>query len=276
MKRKVYSDDDILFIKNLRGDEFLDYINETENGYSKKYEVKDENGKVKKDENDNPILIPADIKFRKLSDNTSIKIYRRIADKATLKNQNSDENEKFFDLFRSHNLRRFFSNTLADCGSEVDFKLKEQWMGHKLGTSENYDEAKIKSSKAEYLKIMWRLYISSDYQRDGYIQQFHKSEIEKAEMEKKHAVLLYENDIENLQSNIEGYEEDIKQIEVNLKNEMIDNSVRTYFNMQLNDYKKRVENINNSIKSKRGLLEIAEKEYEDFMDEINRKYESRE
>lgn len=245
----------------MQGDEFLQYINETENGYIKKY--------LSPDDKDKEITV--DMRFRKLSDNTSTKIYRRIAHKSTLKNKNSDGNNKYFDLFRSHNLRRYMSSTL---NAHAKFEYKEHWMGHKLGISSDYDTIDDEESKNEYLKVMWKLYIDADYQRDGYMQQFHKSEIEKAEMQKNHAVSFYEHDIENLELGIQDYERKINDLEILLNNGTIKDEMRLYFNMMLNDYKTSIENFNKSIKSKQALLEIEIKDYDKYLDEINKKYET--
>lgn len=266
LKWKIYSNDDFLFCKQLQGNDFLDCVSETD-GYIKEYEVKNKDDSVKEIIS----IDKLDEYFRKLSDNTSTKIYRRIARKSDLKNIKSTNEEKYFDLFRSHNLRRFMSTTL---NTHAKFEYKEHWMGHSLGVSSDYDKIDDDESKIEYLKVMWRLYISSDYQRDGYIQQFHKSEIEKAEMQKNHAVSFYEHDIENLELGIQDYEHKINDLEILLNNGTIKDEMRLYFNMMLNDYKTSIENFNKSIKSKQALLEIEIKDYDKYLDEINKKYET--
>jgi integrase len=155
LKRKIYSDDDILFTKQLDSNDFLNYINESEDGYSQKYF----------DNNRKKVTI--DSHFRQLKEGSLSKAYRNAEKNACLSNKHNELGEiKYYGIFRANNLRGLFSTSLLD--SPCEHIWKEYWIGHTVGTSEFYDDRKYDVSKAEYLKSMSFLAITSKYELKKY------------------------------------------------------------------------------------------------------------
>ncbi|MDA0525146.1 hypothetical protein [Methanococcoides alaskense] len=159
LKRKIYSDDDILFAKQLDSNDFLNYINESEDDYSEKYHV------IKKMNDEKKVIV--DVHFRQFKEGSLSKAYRNAEKHACLSNKHNELGEKkYYGIFRANNLRGFFSSSLLD--SPCDHIWKEYWIGHSVGTSEFYDERKYDVSKAQYLKSMSFLAITSKYELEKY------------------------------------------------------------------------------------------------------------
>lgn len=140
-KRRIHSDDDYLFINNKISDKYLESFDE---------------------------------KYRFISDQDLQHSYR-VIDRSCEKQAPKGS----FDYIRSHNMRKYFANTIKNCG--LDYITIETFMGHKIsGSLSFYTEANIEKLKESYIKVLPELMIIEEIETrtlDSYEYSYNQANI---------------------------------------------------------------------------------------------------
>ena len=228
-KRRVRSDDDYIFINSKISDKYLESFDE---------------------------------KYRFISDGEIQLAYRLIE-----KNCKTQAPKGVHSYIRSHNIRKFFANTIKN--QKLDYTTIETFLGHKVkGSLDNYTEADIKMLKEEYIKIL--PYISIFENIETKVLNSHEYSYNQASIEISN---IKTNAMMELYPYLYRIIEDSKEIDRKYKNIIQLKKINNEKALQMID--KQYKNIDEIVQDRdynEGELNHRKAEYQKQIDDINLKY----
>jgi integrase len=228
-KRRIRSDDDFLFINSKISDEYL----------------------VNFDEN-----------YRFISDQEIQHAYRLIeksCEKQAPKGTHS--------FIRSHNMRKFFANTVKNHLS--DFVTLETFMGHKVqGSISHYTEADIQNLKEQYMKVLPHLMFLEDIEvktLETYDYRLNQANIEIMNIQSAAMMELYPY--------VYRIKEDSKEIERRQRTiDRLKELDAEKFQKQIDSQYEKIDELISDRDVNEGELNYKKTEYQKQIDAVNLKY----